>query len=144
MLKYRHTTVDDLHRIGEWVAADPAHAGVMKGSDFVLLPDAEGNLPKGRQCIEVQDENGTVFYVHLKQVLVMEVQFPPTPIVDVRKHQVRIMRATREMVEYFCFASKKLGHHAMFFQSVSSPLIEFCKKHLGFQKADDFFKVDLL
>ena len=47
MLKYRHTTVEDLPQIEEWIAADSAHAGVMKGSDFVLIPDADGNRRKG-------------------------------------------------------------------------------------------------
>ena len=41
MLKYRHTTIEDLPQIEEWIAADPAHAGTMKGSDFVLIPNAQ-------------------------------------------------------------------------------------------------------
>jgi len=144
MLKYRHTTAEDLPKIEEWIAADAAHAGVMKGSDFVLLPDEEGKMPLGRQCIEVQDENGTVLYVHLKQALIMEVQFPPTPTDNTRRpHQVRVMRAAKEMVEFFYVAGKKLGHCAMFFQSVSKNLIAFGESQLRFKKADDFFKADL-
>jgi len=111
MLTYRHTSIEDLPKIEEWISKDPSHAGVMKGSDFVLLPDENGEMPKGRQCIEVKDENGTVFFVHLKQALIMEVQFPPTPEDHTRRaHQVRVMRSTEEMVNYFKFAGKKLGH----------------------------------
>jgi hypothetical protein len=146
MLKYRHTTADDLSKIEEWIAADPAHAGVMKGADFVLVPNAEGEVPKGRQCIVVSDNDGIVFFVNLKQTLIMEVQFPPAPkenTINFNRHRIRIAHATKEMVGYFCFAAHKLGNHAMFFQSVSNSLIAFCEKHLGFRKTEDFYKVDL-
>jgi hypothetical protein len=144
MLKYRHTTVDDLPKIEEWIAADPAHAGVMKGSDFVLIPDEKGDMPKGRQCIEVQDDNGVVFYVHLKQALILEVQFPPNPSTDVRRHQIRSLRALEETVKYFKCAGAKLGHYVMFYQSISEGLVSFGEKYLGFRKASDFHKADLL
>lgn len=146
MLKYRHTTVEDLPQIEQWIAADPAHASVMKGSDFVLIPDAEGNPPKGRQCIEVSDEDGVVFYVHLKQAMIMEVQFPPVAkekTINSNRQKIRVARSTKEVVEFFCFAAKKLGYYTMFYQSVSEHLIAFCEKHLGFQKADNFHKVEL-
>ena len=146
MLKYRHTTIDDLPKIEEWIAADPAHAGTMKGSDFVLIPNADGEIEKGRQCIEVRDEDGVVFYVHLKQALIMEVQFPPVAkdkTINSNRQKIRVARSTKEMVEFFCFAAKKLGYYTMFYQSVSEHLIAFCEKHLGFRKADDFHKVEL-
>ena len=146
MLKYRHTTIDDLPKIEEWIAADPAHAGTMKGSDFVLIPNADGEIEKGRQCIEVRDEDGVVFYVHLKQAMIMEVQFPPVvkeKTINSARQKIRVARSTKEMVEFFCFAAKKLGYYTMFYQSVSEHLIAFGEKHLGFQKADNFHKVEL-
>jgi hypothetical protein len=146
MLKYRHTTVEDLPKIEEWIAADPAHAGVMKGTDFVLIPDEAGELPKGRQCIEVQDDEGILFYINLKQAMIMEVQFPPDPkdkTINSNRHKIRIARATKEMVQYFCFAAKKLGYYTMFYESVSASLTAFCEKHLGFRKADNFHKAEL-
>lgn len=143
MLKYRHTTLEDLPRIEEWIAADPSHRNVMKASDFVLIPDEKtGELPKGRQCIEVQDDKGTILFVGLKQALILEVQFPPIEG-DPRAHKVRIARALEETVKYFCFAGKKLGHYVMFYESISSALIQFGEKYLGFRKADNFHKVDL-
>ena len=37
MLRYKHTTLEDLPKIAEWIAADPAHKHVFKAEDFVVL-----------------------------------------------------------------------------------------------------------
>jgi hypothetical protein len=145
MLKYRHTSVDDTQKIGEWVAADPSHKDIFKPEDFILLPDANGNIPKGIQCIEVQDEKGTVFYLRFRNALIVETQFAPTS--DVRdfgylRQQIRVSKALKEALAYFSVASKNLGYYAMFFNSVSESLINFFEK-LGFTRLTDYFKADL-
>lgn len=145
MLKYRHTTVEDIPKIDEWIAADPVHKDVMTGADFVLVPDENNHIPKGLQCIEVEDERGIVFYLRFKNALIVETQFPPATAPNAfgaLKHELRIAKALKEAFGYFAASSKTLGYHAMFFNSVSASLIGFFNK-LGFQKVVDYFKVDL-
>jgi len=140
LLKYRHTTNEDIPKIEEWMAADPFHAGVMKASDFVLAPDE-----KGSQCIEVQDDNGTVFYLRLRNALIVETQFPPAykpETFGYLRQRVRIAKALKEAFAFFSQSSKNLGYHAMFFNSISESLIAFFEKH-GFVALKDHFKVDL-
>ena len=131
MLKYRHTTPEDIPKIDEWVSVDPVHKDTMKGSDFVL---AEGE--KGTQCIEVQDEAGaTIFYLRFRNALIVETQFPP-------ESSLRTAKALKEALAFFMASSKKLGYHALFFNSMSEGLIRFFEK-LGFHRVRDYFKVEL-
>lgn len=146
MLTYRHTTLEDLPKIDEWVAADPSHVGVMTGTDFILLPNEEtGEVPKGTQCIEVLDDKGTVFYLRFRNALIVETQFPPAApsgtSAPLRQH-VRVSKALKEAFAYFVVASKHLGYHAMLFDSVSELLIAFFEG-LGFKKLKNYFKADL-
>lgn len=143
MLKYVHPTAEDIPKIAEWIAADTAHAGVMKAEDFVLLPDENGVIPQGVQCVEVQDDKGTVFYLRFRSALIVETQFPPDKTgFGYLRERVRIARALKEALPYFSAGSKHLGFHAMFFNSVSESLIEFFEK-LGFSRLKDYFKVNL-
>ena len=139
MLKYRHPTAENIPKIDEWVAVDPVHAGVMKGSDFVLQADENGVMPKGIQCIEVSDENGVVFYLRFRNALIVETQFPPAT--DGRE-KVRLARALKEALAFFMGSSRNLGYHALFFNSLSESLIQFFEK-FGFVRITDFFKVNL-
>jgi hypothetical protein len=143
MLKYRHTTLDDAPKIDEWIAADPAHADVMKSSDFILIPDEKTQeLPKGRQCIEVQDAHGTIFYLAFRNALIVEAQFPPNILTAPVEQKVRLANGLKEALAYFMISSKKIGYYALLFNSVSESLIAFFEK-LGFSKLKDYFKVDL-
>ena len=145
MLKYRHTTLEDVPKIEEWIALDPAHAGKMTAADFVLLPDADGKITKGIQCIEVQDEKGVVFYLEFVNALIVKTQFPPVAAdteFGKAREQIRVARALKEAFGYFAIASKNLGYHAMLFDSVSESLVAFFEK-LGFKKLVDYFKADL-
>lgn len=145
MLHYKHTAVEDIPKIAEWVAADPAHKDIMKAEDFVLIANDKGDLPKGVQCVEVSDDNGVVFYLRFRNALIVETQFPPiessTKFGPIRQ-RVRIAKSLKEALVYFMGTSRRLGYHAMFFNSVSDALILFFEK-LGFKKLTDHFKVDL-
>ena len=139
MLKYGHPKAEDIPKIDSWIAADPAHAGVMKGSDFVLQPNSDGEIPMGIQCIEVSDESGVVFYLRFQNALIVETQFPPTTD---RREKVRLARALKESLAFFMGTSKRLGYHGLFFNSVSETLIQFFEK-LGFKRLTDHFRVNL-
>jgi hypothetical protein len=134
MLKYRHTSIEDLPKIAEWIAADPSHKDTFKAEDFVLVEE-DGKLSKGIQCIEVFDDVGPIFYLRFKNALIVETQFPPNP-------GLRVAKGLKEALAFFSVSSKKLGYHAMFFNSVSEGLISFFEK-LGFNKLKDYFKADL-
>lgn len=138
MLRYKHPTSEDLPKLNEWVAADAAHKDQFRGDHFVLLPDDEGRVTPGIQCIEVLDDVGTVFYLKFTNALIVEAQFPP----DSDEKNIRIASALKEAFGYFSFAMKKSSYHAMFFNSVSDSLIKFFEKH-GFKKLTDYFKADL-
>lgn len=145
MLRYKHTTLEDIPKIGEWIATDPAHVGIFKAEDFILLPDAEGVMPKGVQCIEVLDDKGTVFYLRFRNALIVETQFSPNPDShDFRylRQQLRVSKALKETLAYFSVASKNLGYYALFFNSVSNSLINFFEG-LGFKRLTNYFKADL-
>ena len=143
MLKYVHPTTNDIPKIAEWIAADPAHRDIMKAEDFVLLPDKDGVLPKGVQCVEVQDDKGTVFYLRFRNALIVETQFPPDKTgFGYLRERVRIAKALKEAFAFFSVSTRNLGYHAMFFNSVSESLIQFFEK-LGFSRLKDHFKADL-
>ena len=138
MLKYRHTVAEDLPTLDAWVKADPAHQH-LTGSHFILQPDV-----KGVQCIEVEDDKGTVFYLKFTNAIIVETQFPPSLGMNFTelRQRVRISKALKEAFGYFAASSKHLGYHAMLFNSVSESLIAFFEK-LGFKKLTDYFKVNL-
>lgn len=140
MLKYRHTTIEDVPKLNEWVAADPIHKDLFTGEHFILKPD-----DKGMQCIEVLDDLGTVFYLKFTNALIVEAQFPERlklRTFGALRQQLRISKGLKEALGFFMFSTKKLGYHALFFNSVSGSLIQFFEK-LGFSKLTDYFKVDL-
>ena len=138
MLKYRHTVAEDLPQLDAWVKADPAHQH-LTGSHFALQPDE-----KGVQCIEVEDDKGTVFYLKFTNALLVETQFPPSLGMNFAelRQRVRISKALKEAFGYFAASSKQLGYRAMLFNSVSASLITFFEK-LGFKRLTDYFKVNL-
>lgn len=137
MLKYRKTTVEDIPKLNAWVRADPAHRDQFTGSHFVLMPDLEhGGMPKGKQCIEVQDEDGTIFYLKFTNAILVEAQFSDTVESD------RIRKGLKEAFGYFSHSLKELGYHAMLFDSVSESLIKFFEK-VGFKRLTDFFRVQI-
>jgi len=140
MLKYRHTTQEDVANLDQWVAADPAHRDLIKGDYFVLKPG-----DTGMQCIEVQDDLGTVFYLKFTNALIVEAQFPQPAKLGtfgaLRQH-ARVAKALEEALGFFSFSTKKLGYHALFFNSVSDRLIQFFEKH-GFSRVTNHFKRDL-
>lgn len=139
MLRYRHPTLEDIPKLNEWVAADPAHRDLFTGSHFILQPDEHGV-----QCIEVEDDKGTVFYLKFTNALIVETQFPPSLGMNFAelRQRVRISKALKEAFGYFAASSKQLGYRAMLFNSVSASLITFFEK-LGFKRLTDYFKVNL-
>lgn len=138
MLTYRHPTIDDIPRLNAWIAQDPDHLRKCDGSFFVLAPDKDGNVPKGMQCIEVMDEEGTVFFLKFTNALIVDTQFAP----EAQVSKERVSAALKSAFALFSVNSKKLGYHAMLFESVSAGLIQFFEK-FGFKRLFDFFKVEL-
>lgn len=134
MLKYRHPSAEDLPKLNEWVAADPDHASNITGEFFLLKPDE-----KGVQCIEVQDDAGTIFYLKFTNAVLIDAEFPPNADKETR---ARVRKGLEEAFGYFHNTLKKLGYHAMLFDSVSPSLVRFFKK-LGFKRLTDFFRVAL-
>ena len=138
MLTYRHPTVEDIPRIDEWVKQDKDHVAKCDGSFFVLKPDAEGKVPKGIQCIEVKDEEGTVFFLKFTNALVVDTQFAPESEVS----RERVRAALKHAFADFSVSTKKLGYHAMLFESASAHLVRLFRT-FGFSRLFDFFKVNL-
>ena len=139
MLKYRHTNAEDLPQLDAWVKADPAHQH-LTGSHFMLQPDENGV-----QCIEVEDDKGTVFYLKFTNALACGDAVPSVSRDESSpklRQRVRISKALKEAFGYFGASSKQLGYHAMLFNSVSESLIAFFEK-LGFKRLTDYFKVNL-
>src|SRR5580693_6150207 len=106
MLKYRHPTVDDLPKISKWISEDPDHKDKCDSSYFILALDKDGNVPKGTQCIEVLDEQGTVFFLKFTNALIVDTQFAPES--EVSKDRVR--EALKEAFGFFSISSKNLGY----------------------------------
>lgn len=133
MLKYRHPSESDLQKLNEWVAADPDHKDKCTGSYFI--PNGEA----GTQCIEVSDDQGTVFYLKFTNAVFVDAQFSPISSSEERE---RIRAGLNEAFAYFSKTLKEKGYHAMLFDSVSPTLIRFFHK-LGFRPLLDFFRVSL-
>ncbi len=139
MLKYRHPTTEDISKIDAWVKVDSDHATKCDGSFFVELPNADGSKPKGVTCIEVQDDDGTIFYLKFRNAVIVDAQFSPETS---ETERLRLRKALSEAFGYFGAAFKNMGYHAMFFESTSDSLIKFFSR-FGFKKILDTFKVDL-
>lgn len=135
MLKYRHTSPENLPQLDQWVAEDSVHKDQFTGSHFIL---PEEKAPKGVQCIEISDEQGILFYLKLTNAVLVEAQFPPKDEVTPE----RIRRGLREAFGFFSHRLREMGYHAMLFDSVSKSLIRFFEG-FGFKRIPDFFRVSL-
>jgi hypothetical protein len=132
MLKYRHPTSEDISKIDAWISVDPAHKDTMTTADFMLSG-------KGTQCVVVEDDDGTVFYLRFRNALIVETQFPP---VTNRKEKVRVARALDKALDYFKAWGKHEGYCALLFNSISQSLISFFEKR-GFKPLVNYFKAAL-
>lgn len=139
MLKFEHSTVEDIPVINEWVKADPDHIAKCDGSFFVNVPRADGSIPKGIVCLKAQDENGTVFFLKFTNALIVDAQFPPTTTDEERE---KLRKDLGEAFVNLTLSFKNLGYHAMFYESISTSLIRFFGR-FGFRRAVDYFKVGL-
>jgi hypothetical protein len=132
-MRYRKTSAEDLARLNEWVAVDPAHKDVITGSFFAPSGDH-----KGVTYMTVEDEQGAVFYLRLENALRVYAQFPPG-------EEKNNMRLTIALKHAFIFVSRWAegnGYHEMLFDSMSNKLINLFKR-FKFQELANTFQVKL-
>lgn len=137
-LNHREVTEQDKEQLEKWVAADPAHCGLLTADFWIPTRDADGNKTPGTKCFSVEDENGVAFYLRLDNVMRVYVQFPP----DSERDSERIKKALEESFSTIAGNAHKLGYKEMIFNSVSKSLIRFFKK-FGFKELQDTFQVEL-
>jgi hypothetical protein len=115
-LKLRKLTEEDRARVSEWMAADEFHKS--------FSPDLF--YAECSETLVFEDETGPILFVNLSPALRAFVQFAPN----------QAERTRVALPEAFAFVkgeARKRGFSEMLFESVSKPLIRFCKKRLGFQ-----------
>lgn len=131
----RTTEETDFALAQEWNAADPWHRHTTQ-PEFWLDNNA------GADSYLLEDAIGPVFFFKLMQTnqpaeLEMHIQFSPD------KGPGMGLRTIRGLVTGFAWLERRLsglGYEAVYFDSKSPTLINFCKSHLRFEDQDGRLK----
>lgn len=124
-------TEADRALIQNWIDGDPDHKGI--SADFWLQPMrfAENNPgPAVENCVMFRDPQGSVFAVRMEMALRLHIQFDCT-------QPERTQAALLEAFPWFKERAKKAGFSEIVFESVSRPLINFCRRRFGFRRSEN-------
>lgn len=132
MIRFEPSIADDLPRIAEWIDADGDHRGRMEPNWWL-----EGTV---LSCC-AKDDNGPVMYLRMDREgdrARMHIQFAPEKQVSKMRVASAIIDGIPRMVETMA----NFGFKALVFDSISSPLINFMTKKMGFIWAggDDYLR----
>jgi hypothetical protein len=137
MVAFNPVTESDLPQIGDWIDAEPSHAGKFTPEFF---------FRGGKACIfctKVEDASGPVMYLRINReirdgilhegVVRILPQFAPSAVVS----RLRVARVLGEGFPLLAAGLKKTNNiHGFIFDSVSVPAIQFMSRHFGFAQSD--------
>jgi hypothetical protein len=115
-------TEEDKNLLAEWIAKEPSHE---HGPDFYF--------ESGTKSAIYEDEEGPVVVVRYSTALVLDMDFNP----DAGKE--RIKKIMREGFPEVAAGAAKQGFKHLIFDSLSKPLISFCRA-FGFKEFPDYRK----
>lgn len=125
-LKLRAVRESDRPLIAKWMAADEYHK--------LTPPDLF--FDENTETMVFEDENGPILFVNLSRALRAFVQFAPG-----QEERTRV--ALPEAFAFVKGEARKTFFRELIFESVSMPLIAFCKKRLGFRASPNEYKTYL-
>lgn len=127
--RLRSSTKDDHDTIAQLIASDPDHKDRVKPEFFYAREP-------GIECFRLEDAGGRPIYFRITRVLRVDVQFGPPNTPDQRA-------ATRDaLLDGFAWLigqARRAGIRQVMFDSVSRPLIAFCRRRFGFQASPNEF-----
>lgn len=128
-------TEADRALIQNWIDGDPDHKGM--SADFWVQPahtETKSNTPGinlvTQECMMFRDPQGSVFAVRMEMALRLHIQFDCT-------QPERTQAALLEAFPWFKERAKKAGFAEIVFESVSRPLINFCRRRFGFRRSEN-------
>lgn len=130
---------EDYRRLDQWIAADPAHAGILDPEFFMgQAIDRSGELaadPRVTVCA-LDDDKGTLMYLRLTRASRVQIQFPPTPEPEGSregfKHRREIVNALIRGMAFLEVALEHAGATEWIFESESPQLRAMVEKRMGF------------
>lgn len=108
-----------LELLGEWIDADPDHAGRVSAVDW-LAPE------KGVQNLLGMDREGALLFLRCSNAMRLDIQFAP-------KSEFRTARALLCGLPSLADTLRKQGYREIIFESRSFPLIKALER-IGFRK----------
>lgn len=122
----RPATFADRDHLAAWLHADPDHAGRVP-VEFFYGPEP------GAECYVLEDAQGEpVFFFKMTRALRLDIQFPPILLPEDRARVREAMQATHR---WLLPQAQAAGIRQLIFRSAVRPLINFCKKRLGFHES---------
>lgn len=112
--------------LAQWIAADEFHKDI--STDLFFEP--------GTETLVFVDEYGPILFVNLAKAIRSFVQFAP-------EAEARTRVALPEAFNFVAQRGKKAGFREIIFESLSRPLILFCRRYLGFHKSPNEYNTVL-
>jgi hypothetical protein len=122
MISFVPTTFEDVPQLARWIMADPWHT-IKDSTDWWI---------HGYLTFKLVDERGTVIFVRFDReddVLRLHSQFGPLSEVSERRVASAIIEGINNFIPY----AKVDGVTGIITESISSKLVSFLKKYLGFE-----------
>jgi hypothetical protein len=136
MISFSASSADDLQQLTEWIQHDPYHFHL--GQPEWWLTGAQDSL----LAFCLMDARGPLTYVRLDaegEYVRIHTQFAPESVVSKRRLVVGMIECMKKLIEIY----KADGKKGMIFNSISSSLIAFMDKYLGFKSVgNDDYRLD--
>lgn len=133
---FRSVDESDRVRLTDWIAWDPAHAGVMSAEFFMgLRRNPEGKLIRDSRptCLALEDSGGLLFYIRVSRAARTYIQFSP----DNSKNRGRVSLG---LLKGMAFLEVGLGHAGVeqwIFETRETRLKKLAGLRLGFRESPD-------
>lgn len=133
----------DYKKLEEWIAADPAHAGLLDPEFFMgEAVDSQGQIVQDPRVtvFALGDRKETLMYVRLTRASRVHIQFPPMPAQDgsreagtaLHKQRKGIANALVKGMAYLEVALERAGATEWIFDTESQALRNMVQKRMGF------------
>lgn len=129
----RATQEQDHDIIAKLIAADPDHNGRVKPEFFYAREP-------GIETFCMEDASGHPLYFRITRVLRVDIQFGPTESAEQR---ATTREALMDGFAWLIAQARKAGMRQVIFDSVSRPLIAFCRRRFRFEASPNEFVVGI-
>lgn len=134
----RDTEQKDSAQLGEWIAADAVHAGVLSPAFF--LGEDDGRVT----ALVLEDRHGPIVYIRIARCARVAIQFPPEPrgkpIPDLFKHRAKLRNALIKGMAFLEVGLSRAGCSEWIFDTQSDNLRRLVTKRMGFAASPNEMK----